>query len=121
VLRSADLRGFGGAATLVSIPQDINAVVIGHTKRVKDEKFTAARIFAIVRWRLARICRADDRAAAASRPGVAAATVHGQGSGVNPGAHAAHPAYRKLCAAGDQTPSARVHLDRMRAWQGAQA
>jgi hypothetical protein len=36
-LRGADLRGFGGAATLVSIPQDINAVVIGHTKRVKDE------------------------------------------------------------------------------------
>ena len=63
-LRGADLRAFGGAATLVLFPQHIIAVVVGHQARRKD-KSTAARIFAIVGWRLARICRADDRAAAA--------------------------------------------------------
>jgi hypothetical protein len=78
-------------------------VVIGHTKRVEKDKSTAARVFAIVGWRLARICRADDRAAAAGQPGVAAATVHGQGAGVSPAAHAAHPGLKKMCASGDQT------------------
>jgi hypothetical protein len=47
-LRGADLRGFGGAATLVLFPPDIIAVVIGHTKRVEEDKSTAAGIFAIV-------------------------------------------------------------------------
>lgn len=36
-LRGADLRGFGGAATLVLFPPDIIAVVIGHTKRVEED------------------------------------------------------------------------------------
>ena len=36
------------AATLVLFPPDIIAVVIGHTKRVEEDKSTAARIVAIV-------------------------------------------------------------------------
>jgi hypothetical protein len=67
-LRGADLRAFGGAATLVLFPQDIIAVVVGHQARRKGQvhcgkNFRHRRVAPSPR--LARICRADDRAAAA--------------------------------------------------------
>lgn len=51
-LRRIGRRGDGGAATLVLLSQDIIAVVVGYPKRVGKDKSTAARILAIVGWRL---------------------------------------------------------------------